>query len=298
MLWEVLLDEININQENKTMMTNIRAVFESNVTPFLARANVNSGLMNLNKLFLSQVLTAVNRLFPNLQQEKQMKLINISNETIDEPYKVEDIHNARQTDFEKQVNQRRSDFEDLVTIKKPQEVDFSDKAENSKIKEMEALIAETIAKRNFDIEQIHTNANTNANANTNNSINSDDWLRSNDTSVRVEKQQPVNNDNQRKHKYVNVETSLINPSKKVSFNEDNNMTIVIEELPSNIPTTNNILTTTNIFNKLKKVDTNTNINTNTNTIQSQIADLNQKVNTLFTMMEQMSININKIVKNE
>lgn len=294
MLWEVLLDEININQENKTMMTNIRAVFESNVTPFLARANVNSGLMNLNKLFLSQVLTAVNRLFPNLQQEKQMKLINISNETINEPYKVEDIHNARQTDFEKQVNQRRSDFEDLVTIKKPQEVDFSDKAENSKIKEMEALIAETIAKRNFDIEQIHTNANTNAN--TNNSINSDDWLRSNDTSVRVEKQQPVNNDNQRKHKYVNVETSLINPSKKVSFNEDNNMTIVIEELPSNIPTTNNILTTTNIFNKLKKVDTN--INTNTNTIQSQIADLNQKVNTLFTMMEQMSININKIVKNE
>jgi hypothetical protein len=50
-----------------------------------------------------------------------MKLINISNETIEEPYKVEDIHNARQTDFEKQVNQRRSDFEDLVTIKKPKE---------------------------------------------------------------------------------------------------------------------------------------------------------------------------------
>ena len=79
MLWEVLLDEININQENKPMMTNIRAVFESNINPFLARANVNSGLLNLNKLFLSQVLTAVNRLFPNLQQEKQMKLINIFN---------------------------------------------------------------------------------------------------------------------------------------------------------------------------------------------------------------------------
>ena len=294
MLWEVLLDELNINQENKPMMTNIRAVFESNINPFLARANVTSGLLNLNKLFLSQVLTAVNRLFPNLHQEKQMKLINISNETIEEPYKVEDIHNARQTDFEKQVNQRRSDFEDLVTIKKPKEVDFSDKAENSKIKEMEALIAETIAKRNFDIEQIHTNTNNN----TNNSINSDDWLKSNDTSVRVEKQQPINNDNQRKHKYVNVETSLINSPKKVSFNEDNNMTIVIEELPTNADITKDITKdiTTNIFNKLKKVET----NTNTNSIQSQIADLNQKVNTLFSMMEQMSNNINKIVnaKNE
>jgi hypothetical protein len=175
-----------------------------------------------------------------------------------------------------------------VAIKKPKEVDFSDKAENSKIKEMEALIAETIAKRNFDIEQIHTNTNTN------NSINSDDWLKSNDTSVRVEKQQPINNDNQRKQKYVNVETSLLNSPKKVSFNEDNNMTIVIEELPTNADITKDI--TTNIFNKLKKVET----NTNTNSIQSQIADLNQKVNTLFSMMEQMSNNLNKIVntKNE
>ena len=32
-----------------------------------------------------------------------MKRISISNEVSDEPYKVEDIHNARQTDFEKQL---------------------------------------------------------------------------------------------------------------------------------------------------------------------------------------------------
>ena len=57
MLWEVLLDEININQENKPMMTNIRAVFESNINPFLARANVNSGLLNLNKLFVLNSIT-------------------------------------------------------------------------------------------------------------------------------------------------------------------------------------------------------------------------------------------------
>lgn len=286
MLWEVLLDELKINQQNKTMMTNIRAVFESNINPFLTRANVNSGLMNLNKLFLTQVLTAVNRLFPNLHQEKQMKLINISDEPMDEPYKVEDIHNARQTDFEKQVNMRRSDFENSVSIKKPKEVDFSDKTENSKIKEMEALIAETIAKRNFDIEQINTNANTNANAN--NSISSDDWLKPNDTSVRVEKQQPNINDNQRKNKYVNVDTSSINLPKKVSFNEDNNMTFSIEELPTNAVTN----MSSDIFNKLKKVDLNA--NANTNVIQSQINDLNQKVDKLFSMMEQMSINIRNI----
>jgi TolA-binding protein len=67
-------------------------------------------------------------------------------------------------------------------------------------------------------------------------------------------------------------------------------------LPTN-PSTN---TSFDIFNKLKKVDTNANANTNTNAMQSQINDLNQKIEVLFSMMEQMSINIKKIsdVKNE
>ena len=39
MLWEVLLDELNINPQNTAIVTNIRSVFESNVNPFLARAN-------------------------------------------------------------------------------------------------------------------------------------------------------------------------------------------------------------------------------------------------------------------
>ena len=208
MLWEVLLDELNVNLDNKVIMTNVKTVFESNINLFISKANPSSGLMNLNKLFLSQIITAVNRLFPNLKQDQdqqQMKLINISDEIMnDEPYKVEDIHSARQTDFEKQVNQRRSDFDNLVNIKKPKELDFSDKTDNSKIMEMEALIAETVAKRKFDIDQIQTNLNTNTYTNTN---NSEEWLTSNETSLRSDKQQQNDNShdlNQRKHKYVNI----------------------------------------------------------------------------------------------
>jgi hypothetical protein len=93
-----------------------------------------------------------------------MKRINISDEIIGEPYKVEDIHNARQTDFEKQVADKRNEFESSINLKKPQPVDFSDKVEpEMKIMEMEALIADTMAKRKFDIEQIQgINANFNA----------------------------------------------------------------------------------------------------------------------------------------
>jgi hypothetical protein len=295
MLWEVLLDELNINPQNTAIVTNIRSVFESNVNPFLARANPNSGLMNLNKIFLTQIVAAVNRLFPNINQQQPVKLINISDEIVNtEPYKVEDIHNARQTEFETQVNQRRNDFESLVMVKKPQELDFSDKAENSKIKEMEALIAETIAKRNFDIEQINTNMNTNQNTNTN--TNTDEWLKPNNTSLRTEKQQQVNDiTSQRKQKYVNIleQEPQINP-KKVSFNESNNMTMTIEEYTEpDIQDTINI--PTNIFNKLKKVPEPVSKIISEPNIQAQINDMNKKIDTLFTMMTELSNNVKQIV---
>ena len=302
MLWEVLLDELNINNQNTAAVTNIRSVFESNINPFLAKANPNSGLMNLNKIFLTQIVAAVNRLFPNINQQQPVKLINISDEIVsNEPYKVEDIHNARQTEFETQVNQRRNDFESLVTVKKPKDLDFSDKAENSKIKEMEALIAETIAKRNFDIEQINTNMNTNQNTNT--GQNTDEWLKPNNTSLRTEKQQQKqdNDTSQRKQKYINVleqeppsnqSLFLTRSDKKVSFNEGNNMTMTIEEYTEpDIQDTINI--PTNIFNKLKKVPEP--IKNSEPNIQTQINDMNKKIDTLFTMMTELSSNVKQII---
>jgi len=170
---------------------------------------------------------------------------------------------------------------------------------------MEALIAETIAKRNFDIEQINTNMNTNQNTNT--GQNTDEWLKPNNTSLRTEKQQhqQLNDTSQRKHKYVNTleqeapssgEPFLIKsdstPLKKVSFNESNNMTLTIEEYTEpdfkdtiNIPT--------NIFNKLKKVPEP--IKNSEPNIQAQINDMNKKIDTLFTMMTELSSNVKQII---
>ena len=60
--------------------------------------------MELNKNFLSQVVLAVNRLFPNIKQEQNIKRITISDEEIAEPYKIEDIQASRQIKFEKEVD--------------------------------------------------------------------------------------------------------------------------------------------------------------------------------------------------
>jgi hypothetical protein len=246
MLWEVLLDELNINPNSSTLVQNIKTVFDGNISLFTTKANPNMGLMNLNKLFLNQVLIAVNQLFPNLKQDQQMKLINISDELIGEPYKVEDIHNARQTDFEKQVTDKRAEFENSINQKKPQPVDFSDKVEPElKIMEMEALIAETMAKRKFDIEQIQ---GTNANANTNTVTNT--------------------------KKPLSVQSKA---EKTVSFND--NVTLHIDDYENE----NNVEPDVqhNIFNKLKKT---TAITKDITPVDGDLSELNRKIDTLVTMM--------------
>ena len=243
LLWDVLLDELRVDRNNKQIFTNIRAVFESNINPFTKNANANTfPLVNLNKQFLSQVVIAVNRLFPNLKQEQDFKRIQISSEDVSEPYKVEDIHSERQNNFEKQVQQKRSEFEKSINLNKPAELDFTEKIDDGKIKEMDTLIAETMARRKFDIEQIQHNLNTE---------DPENWLQSQQI-----KKQDTNNTNTntnttvevglyRKLKLKPIDTNTntnTNTSKKnvtwtdqqLTNTTNENISLVIKEVPDKL----------------------------------------------------------------
>jgi predicted DNA-binding protein (UPF0251 family) len=239
LLWDVLLDELNIDSNNKSIVTNIRTVFESNIQPFTKNTSINTNLngnmqlVNLNKQFLSQVLIAVNRLFPNLKQEQEFKRIQISSEEVS-PYKIEDIRDARQDNFEKQLHLKRAEFENAINANKPKEIDFSEKIDDNKIFEMDTLIAETVARRKFDIEQIQntivtedtenwlqpqkiTNANTVANTNIKETPTSDLGIYR-----KLKLKQPNEN-------------IVMNTKKNVSWNDDkksnnDNISLFIEEI--------------------------------------------------------------------
>ena len=297
MLWEVLLDELKIKSSpsNKAVINGIQAVFHSNISPFITKINPSSGLMEINKLFLKQVLIAVNRLFPNLNQEQIVKRIQIGNEEVMEPYKVEDIHSARQNNFEKQLQQQREDFDKFSTFKKPKELDFTEKIEEPRITEMQSLIAETIAKRNFEVEHIHTNLES-----------AESWLQSTKTSVKNEKQattNTMNTDNiNRKLKHINIDTNNNNYEnsnvveknlKKVSWEDDNssnNISLIIDDYQNtdnNINNINNNNNNNNIFNKLKKINVSDEpIHRNKDIIKlsQQIEILNTKFDTLIDKM--------------
>jgi hypothetical protein len=237
LLWEVLLDELNINKTNTNLISNIKTIFESNINLFTSRSNPKTNILELNKQFLNQVLLAVNQLLP----QQNIKRINISEEEVLEPYKIEDIQAARQTDFEKELERKKLELENYMTPTKPKELDFSDR-NFTPLLGMDTLLAEKMAERNFDIEQISNNLYNTSN------INPEQWLTPKKTSVNSEKMEETKNISNSRLKYINIDNdNNINIKdtnkiqKKVSFEETTNVSLKIEESNS-----------LDIFQKLKK----------------------------------------------
>ena len=255
-LWDVLLGELNINISNKSIISNIRTVFESNINPFTTRVNPKSNIMELNKQFLSQVVLAVNRLFPNFtsfnevnqKQEQNIKRITISNEEVTEPYKIEDIHSSRQSEFEKELEIKRMEMENYMTPQKPKELDFSDKNSDGRIKAMDSLVADKMAQRNIEIEQFQNN-------NYNTTIDPDKWLTPKETSIKNEKTIIEPKVIEQKHIIKNNQNSRL---KHISIDSNNNITLSIDETDQKIKKVSwdddsaDKESTINIFNKLKK----------------------------------------------
>jgi hypothetical protein len=146
LLWDVISDEflLNTSSQEKEIVKNI---FNTNIGYFVSKANPRSNIIDLNKRFLSQVSLAINKLLPN---NRNVKKIQISNEEVNYPYKIEDIHSARQSDFEKELESRRIELENYMTPNKPKSVNFSDEIVNDNIS-LDDLIADKIAERNLDV---------------------------------------------------------------------------------------------------------------------------------------------------
>jgi hypothetical protein len=185
---------------------------------------------------------AVNRLFPYL---KQMKKITITDEEVSSPYKIEDIHASRQIEFEREVEKKQMEMESYLTLKKPQQVNFSDNNYEEKIGSMELLISEKIAQRNSEILPPIQE--------------SEQWLQPKETSIKSEKKVTwIDGDNtnnifqklkkvQDEKKYIEQQSNPLPEIKKEIITHSNTQTINIPIIPKN-----ELVTQINELNK--KVD--------------------------------------------
>jgi hypothetical protein len=150
MLWEILMDAEGpfIMKNNGQYVDPIRKQF-SNITRNFYEVEKTSGLslIALNKKIITVLM---NEWMPMLKkQEQEMQTPKV------EPvlFTAEEIQKSRKTEFEQQFNEKQNEFKTAMAQPVPSTIDFNEKKDEP-IGEMEKLIAETIAQRNFEINQL------------------------------------------------------------------------------------------------------------------------------------------------
>ena len=235
-LWDVISDEEIFKFLSRDIQANVGNLFSTNIKGFFEteRTKTNN-LIELNKKYILLILNYIKKNHPH--QPSKIKIL-------EEPPVKELIT------YEELQNERKSNFEDTMTIKAPPVPEFADKFTDKPIGEMDKIIKEMTSKRNYEVEQFNRNYQTDINQ-----VNN--WLKPQDTSVKSEKFVPQNKEEQEpqsrqsnRFKFLNVEEEKsptkknVSPTKNVSWGENTDVPLFDNE------------ETDDIFKKLKRVNKN------------------------------------------
>lgn len=256
MLWDVVSDEDIFKFLSPDIQSKIYDVFIKNIQGFfqLERTKTNASLVEMNKKFILLILNYIKQTYS--YQPSKIKIHN--DPPVKELITYEEIQNDRKTQFEKDFSKKQEEFEDFMSIKSPPVPEFADPVgkTDKPIKEMDKILKDMLAQRNYEVEQINKSYNNIINSNDSNDSEVDNWLKPQETSLKSEKFQeikPEEPQNYSRFKFLNeIEPALSNinptPKKNVSFTNNDqvntfNSEPVYQEEEEN-----------NLFLKLKKIN--------------------------------------------
>jgi hypothetical protein len=259
MLWDLISDEEIFKFLSRDIQNKISSVFTTNLKGFFENEVIQTtNLMDINKKYIILILNYIKKTYPN-QQPNKIKIHedDIPNNLKKDLITYEEIQNDKKSQFEKDFNKRQQEFTSAMTLKVPEVPEFGDKNLDIPITEMEKMIQEMTAQRNYEVEQINKGFQNQSN----------DWLKPEETSVKNEKNiiQKQISQSETKHeienignklKYIKIENegvSLQSPEKRknVSWGEN----IEIKEILDISETKNTKMSEEdNIFKKLKKIN--------------------------------------------
>ena len=250
LLWDVISDEEIFKFLSRDKQSTVARLFETNLMGFYNSESIKTNnLVDINKKYILLILKYIKDTFP--QQPSRIKIHNDQPKEIPikELITVEEIQNDRQSQFEKDLTRRQNEFSNAMTIQAPPAPKFDDKYEDKPITDMEKIIQEMTAQRNYDVDEI-SKKNIRVE-------DSDAWLKPQETSVKNEKfqyQQPVsenkpfdNVNNGSRLKYLKIENDEITLNKRVTFGEN----ITMEY--ANVESDEDAKIEENIFSRLKQV---------------------------------------------
>ena len=322
-LWDVVIDEDIIKRQPREFQENILNLFRTNLKGFYdTESKKTTNLVDMNKKYILLILNHANKQIAQIAQNvkpeyKKIKILDeLPQKKVNELITYEEIQNDKRSQFEKDLNRRQEEFTNSMALSVPPVPKFTDdKLDDGPITEIEKAIKELTSQRNYDVEQISKNNNNNLNSNT------DNWLKSQETSLKNDKMNPqlsningqngntnVNtNVNNSRLKYLKIDNNLENenqiislerekqmsPKKNVTWDLTNEVKLTMEEIVNDDNYTEE---DANIFKLLKKVptlettvkDTTVKDTTNDNKItvlQNEVKLLNNKLDLILELLK-------------
>jgi hypothetical protein len=211
MLWEIILDDDIVVNKNRDEITQINRIFLNVAQQFYDKErNSHQSLIGMNKKFISTIVNILNQNFP---KPKPLVIHNNEKEII--PITAEEIQKSRENEFEQEFKRKQDEFTRAMALPVPETPIFSDSARDEPISELDIIIKRTIAERNLEMQQITNNFNKSE---------VESWIKSSETSVRVEKMRE-NEDANKKIKLgsvmeYDVQSQENSKSKNVSWADD------------------------------------------------------------------------------
>jgi hypothetical protein len=281
-LWDVITDEDIFKFLSKDIQNKILQVFTQNLKDFYDIEKIKTNvLMDLNKKYIILLLEHIKKIYP--QQPNKIKIHDeIIPKSPKEAITYEEIQNDRKSKFEKDLNTYQEEFNNAMSIKVPPVPDFTDKFVEEPIMNMDKIIKDIMMQRNYDIEIINKNVSN---------TNDDNWLQSQETSIKKEKNIIANMD-------TDTDTDIDKDKDNNSVLNKKNVSWGLNEMREYKE--NDKITEESIFKKLKKISidystvyTNDTPELNTNTLnenkisnlENQIKILNDKVNLILNLLQ-------------
>jgi len=294
MIWDVVSDEDMFKFLSKDIQQKIASVFTTNLKGFFDNeSNQSKNLIDINKKYIVLILNYIKQNYPNQQPNKIKILEEISQASIQKDLiTYEEIQNDRKSQFEKDLNKRQEEFTNSMSLPVPSVPEFGDKIKEVPITEMEKIIKEMTAQRNYEVEQINRSYQQN-----------DNWLKPQETSIKNDKnmnssvlQLEQNSNNRLKYiKIDNEEVNLDSTDKKKNVTWGTNSEI--SELDVSVTSNSNSIED-NIFKKLKKINNveptmtfeepfiNVSKEDRITTLETEMKELNIKMDMLINLLKQ------------
>lgn len=160
-MWDVIYDEEVFRFLEKDHQETIYKVFINNINGFYKADTTDSNipLIELNKKY---ILLILNHLKETYVLPKKITIHQQQPVPLKELITYEDIQSDRKSKIESAYIHKQAEFNDMITLKPPQKPNFLDAAVPDRpIKEMDKILKEMQAQRNYDVVYPDVNVNTN-----------------------------------------------------------------------------------------------------------------------------------------